>query len=63
MVRMRRDLPRFVRMIEQGLVDAAPIITSRYRLDDIEQARAASDARRDLTGVIVFGAAATAAGA
>jgi S-(hydroxymethyl)glutathione dehydrogenase/alcohol dehydrogenase len=53
-VRMRRDLPRFVRMIEDGLVDPKPIITSRYSLDEINDAARASDAREDLSGVIVL---------
>ena len=52
-VRMRRDLPLFVGMLEDGRLDAAPIITSRYALDDINEALAASADKRDLTGVIV----------
>jgi hypothetical protein len=35
-------------------VDAGPILTSRYPLERINDALAASDARQDLTGVIVF---------
>jgi S-(hydroxymethyl)glutathione dehydrogenase / alcohol dehydrogenase len=53
-VRMRRDLPRFVRMLEEGVVDARPIITARYSLEQINDALQASDARRDLSGVIVL---------
>jgi Zn-dependent alcohol dehydrogenase len=52
-VRMRRDLPLFVGMLEDGRLDAEPIITSRYGLDDINDALAASADKRDLTGVIV----------
>jgi S-(hydroxymethyl)glutathione dehydrogenase / alcohol dehydrogenase len=52
-VRMRRDLPLFVGMLEDGRLDAGPIITSRYALDDINEALAASAEKRDLTGVIV----------
>jgi S-(hydroxymethyl)glutathione dehydrogenase/alcohol dehydrogenase len=52
--RMRRDIPRFVRMLEDGLIDAEPIITSRYRLDEINETLAASEARRDLSGVLVL---------
>ena len=52
-VRMRRDIPRFVRMIEEGLVDPRPIISRHYALEEINDAVAASDARQDLTGVIV----------
>src|SRR5919204_462415 len=36
-----------------GRLDAGPIITSRYALDDINEALAASAEKRDLTGVIV----------
>jgi S-(hydroxymethyl)glutathione dehydrogenase/alcohol dehydrogenase len=52
--RMRRDIPRYVEMLERGMVDARPIITSRYTLDEINEAAAASEARRDLSGVIMF---------
>jgi S-(hydroxymethyl)glutathione dehydrogenase / alcohol dehydrogenase len=52
-VRMRRDLPLFVGMLEDGRLDAEPIITARYALDDINEALAASAEKRDLTGVIV----------
>jgi S-(hydroxymethyl)glutathione dehydrogenase/alcohol dehydrogenase len=52
-VRMRRDLPRFIRMLEDGLVTAEPIITSRYSLDEINDALHASAEKRDLSGVIV----------
>lgn len=55
---MRRDIPRFVKLIEDGLVDPKPIITSRYALDEVNEAAAASDARRDLSGVFMIGAAA-----
>ena len=33
-VRMRRDLPLFIGMLEDGRLDAEPIITSRYPLDE-----------------------------
>jgi Zn-dependent alcohol dehydrogenase len=52
--RMRRDIPRYVAMLERGMVDARPIITSYYTLDQINEAASASDARRDLSGVIMF---------
>ncbi|MEN3282849.1 MAG: S-(hydroxymethyl)glutathione dehydrogenase / alcohol dehydrogenase [Solirubrobacteraceae bacterium] len=52
-VRMRRDLPLFVSLLEQGRLDAGPIITSRYPLDAINDALVASAEKRDLTGVIV----------
>ena len=37
---MRRDIPRFVQMLEDGLVDATPIISRRYPLDEINEAPA-----------------------
>lgn len=53
-VRMRRDLPRYTKLLESGRLDAGPIITSRYRLEDLDRAREASASRTDLSGVIVF---------
>jgi S-(hydroxymethyl)glutathione dehydrogenase/alcohol dehydrogenase len=52
-VRMRRDLPLLVGMLEDGRLDAGPIITARYGLDEINDALSASAEKRDLTGVIV----------
>jgi S-(hydroxymethyl)glutathione dehydrogenase/alcohol dehydrogenase len=52
-VRMRYDLPRFIRMMEDGWVTPEPIITRRYKLDEINQALHASAEKRDLSGVIV----------
>ena len=54
---MRHDLPRFIRMMEEGRVTPEPIITSRYPLDGINDALAASIEKRDLSGVIVPGVA------
>jgi S-(hydroxymethyl)glutathione dehydrogenase/alcohol dehydrogenase len=50
---MRRDLPLFVAMLEDGRLDAEPIITTRYPLEGINEALVASGEKRDLTGVIV----------
>ena len=52
-VRMRHDLPRFIRMMEDGQLDPRPIVTSRYSLDEIDDALQASAEKRDLSGVIV----------
>jgi S-(hydroxymethyl)glutathione dehydrogenase / alcohol dehydrogenase len=54
-VRMRSDLPRFIRMLEDGWLDPEPIITRRYPLEGINDAMCASDEKRDLSGVIVPG--------
>jgi Zn-dependent alcohol dehydrogenase len=53
MSRMTRDIPRAVRLLEAGQIDAAPLITGRYALEDINAAAAAARERRDLTGVVV----------
>jgi S-(hydroxymethyl)glutathione dehydrogenase/alcohol dehydrogenase len=52
-VRMGRDIPRFVRMLEDGVIDAAPIVSKLYPLDEINDALAAAERRENLTGVIV----------
>jgi S-(hydroxymethyl)glutathione dehydrogenase/alcohol dehydrogenase len=52
-VRMRRDIPRFVKMLEDGVVDAKPIITRTYPLEEINETARAAEARENLTGVIV----------
>ena len=52
-VRMRHDLPRFIRMMEDGWVDPEAIVTRRYTLDEINDALDASAEKRDLSGVIV----------
>jgi S-(hydroxymethyl)glutathione dehydrogenase/alcohol dehydrogenase len=58
-VHMGGDLPRFIRMLEDGIVTADPIVTTKYALDDINEALHASDEKRDLSGVIVPGLAKT----
>ena len=55
MSRMGRDIPRYARMLEDGVVDARPIITAHYALEDINDALAESEAHNDLSGVIVPG--------
>lgn len=53
-VRMRRDLPAYVRLLERGVLDPAPVITSTYALDDINTALQRSERLEDLSGVFVF---------
>jgi S-(hydroxymethyl)glutathione dehydrogenase/alcohol dehydrogenase len=50
---IRRDVPRFTGMLERGEIDAAPIVTRLFGLDEINDAVAAARAREVLTGVIV----------
>jgi len=52
-VHFRRDLPRYARLIEQGKLQAEPIITTRYPLDGIDAALAASRDLTDVCGIIV----------
>jgi 2-polyprenyl-6-methoxyphenol hydroxylase-like FAD-dependent oxidoreductase len=51
--RMRRDIPRYVELLERGTIDAGPIITSRRPLAEINDALEAAAARRGLTAVVV----------
>jgi S-(hydroxymethyl)glutathione dehydrogenase/alcohol dehydrogenase len=53
-VRMRHDLPRYIRMMEDGWVDPEAIVTKRYTLEEINEALEASAEKRDLSGVIVL---------
>ncbi len=53
-VRMRRDLPRYVSLLESGGLDAGPIITNRYPLEKINDAMQASRELRDISGLLVF---------
>jgi S-(hydroxymethyl)glutathione dehydrogenase/alcohol dehydrogenase len=53
-VRMRRDVPACIRLLEQGLLDATPIITNRYSVDRLDEAREASKNHDDLSGLVVF---------
>jgi Zn-dependent alcohol dehydrogenase len=52
---IRRDVPRFTGMLARGEIDAAPIVTRLFGLEEINDAVAAARAREVLTGVIVPG--------
>jgi S-(hydroxymethyl)glutathione dehydrogenase / alcohol dehydrogenase len=54
-VHMRSAIPAYARMIEDGWITAEPIVTTKYALDDINDALHASDEKRDLSGVIMPG--------
>jgi S-(hydroxymethyl)glutathione dehydrogenase/alcohol dehydrogenase len=49
---IRRDIPRFAQMLEAGLVDAKPIVSRTYPLDEVNEAMRAAEERAVLTGVI-----------
>jgi S-(hydroxymethyl)glutathione dehydrogenase/alcohol dehydrogenase len=51
--RIRKDIPRFAAMLERGLVDAGPIVSRRFSLDEVNEAFRAAENREVLTGVIV----------
>lgn len=53
-VSMGRDLPAYIGMLERGDLDASAIITSRYRLEDINTALERSEHFEDLSGVFVL---------
>jgi S-(hydroxymethyl)glutathione dehydrogenase/alcohol dehydrogenase len=53
---IRRDIPRFAAMMDARIVDAAPIVSRTYALDEINDAFAAAAAREVLTGVVTAAA-------
>jgi S-(hydroxymethyl)glutathione dehydrogenase/alcohol dehydrogenase len=49
-----RDIPRYVKLIEKGVIDAASVITRRYTLDQSRQAVQDTADRTIITAVIEF---------
>ena len=49
-----RDIPRYVKLIERGVIDAQSVITKRYTLDQSRQAVQDTADRTIITGVIEF---------
>jgi S-(hydroxymethyl)glutathione dehydrogenase / alcohol dehydrogenase len=49
-----RDIPRYVKLIEKGTIDAKSMITKRYTLDQSRQAVQDTADRTIMTGVIEF---------
>jgi S-(hydroxymethyl)glutathione dehydrogenase/alcohol dehydrogenase len=49
-----RDIPRYVKLIEKGKIDAKSVITKRYTLADSRQAVQDTADRTIITGVIEF---------
>jgi len=49
-----RDIPRYVKLIEKGALDANSMITKRYTLADSRQAVQDTADRTIITGVIEF---------
>ena len=52
---IRRDIPRFAQMLESGLLDAAPLISRRFPLDQIGEAFRAVEERELIGAVITYG--------
>ena len=52
---MMRDLPRFVRLMERGLFDLKPLVTSTWKLDQIKDALQVLSDRTEMCPVVVFG--------
>jgi S-(hydroxymethyl)glutathione dehydrogenase/alcohol dehydrogenase len=53
-IHVMRDLPRYVKLIERGLIDARSMITKRYTLAEGRQAVQDTADRTIITGVIEF---------
>lgn len=51
---MLRDMPRYVRLIERGLLDTASMVTARYPLDQTREAVQAVADRTTLGAVVTF---------
>jgi len=51
---MMRDIPRYVKLIEKGTLDAKSMITKRYTLDQAKQAVQDTADRTIIIGVIEF---------
>jgi S-(hydroxymethyl)glutathione dehydrogenase/alcohol dehydrogenase len=49
-----RDIPRYVKLIEKGTIDATSVITKRYTLDQAREAVQDTADRSIITGVIEF---------
>lgn len=49
-----RDIPRYVKLIERGIIDATSVITKRYTLDQSRQAVQDTADRTIITGVVEF---------
>jgi S-(hydroxymethyl)glutathione dehydrogenase/alcohol dehydrogenase len=49
-----RDIPRYVRLIERGVIDATSVITKRYTLAESRQAVQDTADRTIITGVVEF---------
>ncbi len=51
----RRDIPRFIKLVEDGKFDARSLISKVYRFDDVIQAYQDVADRTVITAVVKFG--------
>jgi S-(hydroxymethyl)glutathione dehydrogenase / alcohol dehydrogenase len=51
---MLRDLPRWVRLMEKGVIDLKPVVTATYSLDQAREAVQAVADRTTVAAVVVF---------
>jgi S-(hydroxymethyl)glutathione dehydrogenase / alcohol dehydrogenase len=52
-VRMHHDIPHYVRILEDGRIDASLVVTGEYRLEEINEVLAGAREHRLVTGLIV----------
>ena len=50
---IRRDIPRFAGMLEAGLLDAVPLVSRRFALEEVNEALTAASRHELITAVIV----------
>ena len=53
-LQMLRDIPRWVRLMEKGVIDMKPVVTATYPLDRAREAVQAVADRTTVAAVIVF---------
>ena len=53
-VHMKSDLQRYTSLLERGLLDAAPILTRTYGVEELDLVRENSRTYDDVCGVVVF---------
>ena len=51
---LKRDVPGYVKLIEQGAFDAASLITTTYPLEATRDAYQAAADRTDVNAIIVY---------
>lgn len=51
---LKRDIPRYVRLIERGLYDAAALVTGTYPLEELEEAFQTVADRTNVAAVVTF---------